>query len=84
MTNTRNTIVKEYTAFAANGYRTWHNEEPMVEIITSDEGQWSNLRLTLEEAEFAIVILQQAIQEAKDYKFPVYDDTPVPIDDTPF
>lgn len=72
------TIAKEYTAFAADGWKSWNDNEPFVSIVTSNSNTWNSIDLTLEEAEKAIVILQEAIEEAKnlpDHKF---------LDETPF
>lgn len=71
-----NKIVKEYTAFAADGFRSWRDNEPMVEITTSEDGKWTSLHLTVAEAEKAIEILKVAIQEAHDYQPPKFDETP--------
>jgi hypothetical protein len=59
------TIVKDYVAFAATGSKTWKDNTPYIDVIVSGRGDWVNLDLTLEEAEKAIVILQEAIAEAK-------------------
>jgi hypothetical protein len=72
-------IVKEYTAFAANGAKTWGNNEPYISLVTSEDNRWVSLDLTIEEAEQAIVILQEAIQEAKNLPDHFFDDN-----DTPF
>jgi hypothetical protein len=74
-----NKIVKEYIAFAANGSKSWGSNDPYINVVTSGNGNWVNLDLTIEEAEQAIVILQEAIQEAKDMPDHFFDDS-----DTPF
>jgi hypothetical protein len=68
------TIVKEYTAFAADGYKSWDNNEPEVHLVVCQDGKWVYLDLSLEEAEKAIVILQEAMAEAK--SLPDHDLTP--------
>jgi hypothetical protein len=73
-----NKIDKTYTVFTASGYKSWSDQTPMVEIVTQSlhEHGWTAVDLTIEEAEQAIEILKVAIQEAKDYKLPTYDETP--------
>lgn len=71
-----NTIVKEYTAFAANGFKSWRDQQPMVEVVTCSDGSWVNVDLTIAQAEQAIEILKTAIQEAHDYKLASFDETP--------
>ena len=61
------TITKEYVAFMADGFKTWSDNTPLVNLVVSNHqtGTWTTLELTLEEAQSAIEILQAAIEEAK-------------------
>jgi hypothetical protein len=65
-----NRITKEYTAFMADGFKSWSDNVPMVNLVVSNHqtSTWTTVELTLEEAQSAIVILQAAIDEAKTLK----------------
>lgn len=60
-------VLKQYPAFAADGFKNWGDNTPMVSITASNHhtSTWNTLDLTLEEAQTAIEILQAAIEEAK-------------------
>ena len=76
-----NKITKEYTAFMADGFKTWSDNTPLVNLVVSNHqtSNWTTLELTLEEAQSAIVILQAAIEQAKnepDHDKSAWEDTP--------
>ena len=77
-----NKITKEYTAFMADGFKIWHDNTPLVNLVVSNHqtSTWTTLELTLEQAENAIVILQAAIEQAKNEP----DHDKAPWDETPF
>jgi hypothetical protein len=75
----KKTIVKEYVAFTATGAKTWSDNKPYVSLVTSEDNRWVSLDLSIEEAEQAIVILQEAIEEAKNLPDHFFDGS-----DTPF
>jgi hypothetical protein len=62
-----NKITKEYVAFMADGFKTWSDNVPMLNVVVSNHqtGTWTTIELTLEEAQSAVEILQAAIEEAK-------------------
>jgi hypothetical protein len=70
-----NKITKEYTAFMADGFKSWSDNVPMVNLVVSNHqtSTWTTVELTLEEAQSAIVILQAAIEEAKTLKDHTFD-----------
>lgn len=77
-----NKITKEYVAFMADGFKTWSDNIPLVNLVVSNHqtSTWTTLELTLEEAESAVEILQAAIEEAKSQP----DHSATPWEDNPF
>jgi hypothetical protein len=61
-----NTIKREYTAFSYHAWRSWDNNEPMVSFNVQDaHGNEATQFLTLAQAEEVIVLLENAMAEAK-------------------
>lgn len=61
-----NTIKREYTAFSTHPWRNWNDNEPMVSFNVQDgQGNEATQFLTLPQVEEVIVLLENAMAEAK-------------------
>jgi hypothetical protein len=76
-----NVIKKEYNAFQTNGFKSWSDNTPMVEVVTADTSHWVSQHFTIEEAHQIIHLLNTAIVDAESAE----DHVPWSLDDeTPF
>lgn len=74
-----NAITRSQNIFSASGYKNWGNNNPAVEVLVNGyDNSFARLDLTIEEAEQAIEILKDAVEQAKnepDHEHS-WDDTP--------
>jgi hypothetical protein len=75
-----NAIMKEYRAFQANGYKSWNDNTPIVEVVTADTSHWVSQHFTIEEAHKIVELLNKAIVEAESTE----DHEPFNPDELPF